>query len=305
MKKILPFVLLLLIFSCGNTDGVSPKPEVELEFYQSMIHDGNERTYFVHLPQSYNPSIAYPLVFAMHGGGRLGYEGVAGQSELSDLSDQENFIVVYPEGIRTLGFRTWNAGNCCPLATDLGTDDVGFIIALLENLQLEISINPKRVYATGFSNGGQLAYKLANEHPDKFAAISAVAGVLQDFPFSPLRNVPIIHFHSYLDETAPYFGGQSDAPNIDLDFPAVEETMDIIADQYNCTIIKETVFSDGDTYDQFRYSDCDEDVLIELYVSQDGGHSWPGGQAFSSTPISQHFNASKLMWAFFQKHELP
>jgi polyhydroxybutyrate depolymerase len=170
---------------------------------------------------------------------------------------------------------------------------------------LEIPINEKKVYATGFSNGGQLAYKLANRYPNKFAAVSAVAGVLQDFPFDPSRKVPIIHFHSYQDSTAPYNGGFSDAPFINFEFPSVDSTLLLIANNYNCGLIKQTIYSNPSTYDFFKYSNCDNNVQIELYVSQDGGHTWPGGQAFANMPITNHFNASDLMWEFFQNYELP
>jgi len=304
MKKILRLIAILSVIACTNEDTVSSE-NIVLEYEDSMIFDGLERTFFVHLPQAYDSSSSYPLIFAMHGGGALGYEGVEGQSELSELSDLENFIVVYPEGLEQLGFRTWNAGDCCPSATLLGTNDIGFINALLEKLKAELSVNDKKVYATGFSNGGQLAYKLANRYPHKFAAVAAVAGVLQDFPFDPERTVPIIHFHSYQDPTAPYNGGFSDAPLINFEFPSVEATLLMIANNYNCGRIKETVFSNPNTYDFFRYSDCDDNVVIELYVSQDGGHTWPGGQAFPNMPVTNHFNASNLMWEFFQNYQLP
>lgn len=306
MKKTLYILIILSIVACSKQDdNPIDNQDTELEYYDSMIFDGAERTYFVHLPQNYNSSASYPLIFVMHGGGSLGYQGVEAQSKLSDLSDAENFIVVYPEGLEQLGFRTWNAGDCCPSATLLGTDDVGFINSLLEKLKLELSINQKKVYATGFSNGGQLAYKLANRYPNKFAAVSAVAGVLQDFPFNPVRKVPLIHFHSYQDSTAPYFGGFSDAPLITFAFPSVDSTLLLIANNYNCNLMKQTIFSDSNTYDFFRYSDCDNNVQIELYVSQDGGHTWPDGQAFANMPITNHFNASSLMWEFFQNYELP
>ena len=305
MRKTLYIVIFLTLLACNKQDDKPNNPTIELEYYDSIIADGLERTYFVHLPISYNPSNSYPLIFAMHGGGLLGYEGIEAQSQLSELSDSENFIVVYPEGLQTLGFRTWNAGDCCPSATTLGTDDVGFINSLLEKLKLELSINSKKVYATGFSNGGQLAYKLANRYPNKFASVSSVAGVLQDFPFNPTIKVPIIHFHSYQDSTAPYYGGFSDAPNINFEFPSVDSTLLLIANNYDCEIIKQTIFTDSNTYDFFRYSDCDNNVQIELYVSQDGGHTWPGGQALPNMEITNHFNASTLMWEFFKNYELP
>jgi polyhydroxybutyrate depolymerase len=306
MKKIIFLLTITVLIACNKQDeNPNDNQNIELEYYDSMVFDGLQRTYFVHLPQNYNSSVSYPLIFAMHGGGALGYQGIEGQSQLSELSDLENFIVVYPEGLERLGFRTWNAGDCCPSASALGTNDIGFIDALLEKLKLEISINEKKVYATGFSNGGQLAYKLANRYPNKFAAVSAVAGVLQDFPFDPSRKVPVIHFHSYQDPTAPYNGGFSDAPFINFEFPSVDSTLLLIANNYNCGFIKQTIFSNPTTYDFFRYSNCDNNVQIELYVSQDGGHTWPGGQAFANMPITNHFNASNLMWEFFQNYELP
>lgn len=302
IRYILAFITL---FACNKQDDNPINTKIDLEYYDSIDHEGLERTYFVHLPASYNTSISYPLIFAMHGGGLLGYKGIEGQSQLSQLSDSENFIVVYPEGLKTLGFRTWNAGDCCPSATLLETDDIGFINSLLDKLKIELSINSKKVYATGFSNGGQMAYKLANRFPNKFAAVSAVAGVLQDFPFNPSRKVPIIHFHSYQDLTAPYNGGLSNAPNINNNFPSVDSTMRIIANNYNCSLIKKTIFSNTNTYDFFRYSDCDNNVRIELYVSQDGGHTWPGGKALTNNEITNHFNASSIMWEFFKNYELP
>lgn len=306
MKKLLFLLILATLLSCDKqVENPTGNQNIELEYHDSMVFDGMERTYFVHLPEGYNHSISYPLIFAMHGGGALGYQGVEGQSQLSELSDLEKFIVVYPEGLEQLGFRTWNAGDCCPSASAIGTDDIGFINALLEKLKIELSINDRKVYATGFSNGGQLAYKLANRYSDKFAAVSAVAGVLQDFPFNPSRKVPIIHFHSYQDATAPYNGGFSDAPFINFEFPSVDSTLLLIANDYNCAQIKETMFSDPNSYDFFRYSDCDNSVILELYVSHDGGHTWPGGQAFAGMPITNHFSASHLMWDFFQNYELP
>jgi polyhydroxybutyrate depolymerase len=159
MKKIIFLLTITALMACNEQDeNPNDNQNIELEYYDSMVFDGLERTYFVHLPQNYNSSVSYPLIFVMHGGGALGYQGIEGQSQLSELSDLENFIVVYPEGLEQLGFRTWNAGDCCPSASALGTNDIGFIDALLEKLKLEIPINEKKVYATGFSNGGQLAY---------------------------------------------------------------------------------------------------------------------------------------------------
>jgi polyhydroxybutyrate depolymerase len=116
--------------------------------------------------------------------------------------------------------------------------------------------------------------------------------------------VPIIHFHSYIDSTAPYFGGFSDAPNINFEFPSVDSTMQLISTHYNCALKMDTVFSQPNSYDHFRFSFCQDEAEIELYVSRDGGHTWPGGQALPGMQVTQHFDASALMWDFFMNYSL-
>ena len=293
MKKVLLQITLLLLvsnLSFGQTN-----------VYDSIYVGGRWRTYLTHLPTGYNASTNYPLVLAFHGGSPLGYQSIQFQSGLSQKADTSNFIVVYPEGVKVAGNRTWNAGGCCAPATTLNIDDVGFVNSLLNNLFSTRPIDTTRVYATGFSNGSLLCYRLANQLTHRFAAIAPVAGDLMYYPWNPSRAIPIISFHSYLDLNVKYFGGVT-VGSTGTYFPPQDSMFNIFSSNYNCTILKDTLYHNVSQYDHFKYSNCSCNSIIEQYVSYDGEHSWPGGQATGGVTVSNQFSATYLMWQFFQNY---
>ena len=223
------------------------------------------------------------------------------QSRLSEKSDSAGFIVVYPEGLKIAGNRTWNAGGCCAPATSLNIDDVGLVNSLLNTLIKSRSIDSTKVYATGFSNGALLSYKLANQLTRRFAAIAIVEGDFVSYPWQPLRPIPIISFHSYLDQNVKYYGGFTTGTTGTY-FPPQDSMFTIISSNYLCSVKKETLFHDASKYDHFKYSNCSGNVVIEQYVSYDGEHSWPGGLSLSGVVVSNQFSATYLMWKFFQNY---
>ncbi len=273
----------------------------QTDVYDSINVGGRWRTYMTHLPAGYNAAKRYPLVFAFHGGSPLGYQSIQFQSRLSQTSDREGFVLVYPEGARIAGARTYNAGACCAPATTLNIDDVGFVDALLTTLLRARSIDSTRVYATGFSNGALLCYRLANELSSRIAAIAPVAGCLVTYPWAPRKTVPIISFHSYLDQNVKYQGGVTTGTTGTY-FPPQDSMLGVIGSDYLCTVRKDTLHHEQGRYDQFLYSDCTCGAVIEQYVSYDGEHSWPGGQATGTVTVSDQFNATDLMWQFFTKY---
>jgi polyhydroxybutyrate depolymerase len=70
----------------------------------------------------------------------------------------------------------WNSGDCCGSAQWNGVDDVGFLLAVLDDVSERTTVDATRVYATGLSNGAMMAYRLAAEASDRIAAIAPVAG---------------------------------------------------------------------------------------------------------------------------------
>jgi len=118
--------------------------------WDSVIVDGHKRDYKVHVPKSYDKSAAVPLVIALHGGGGRTWS-MERLTKFSTLSDKEGFIVVYPEGYE----KQWNDGREADniRAQKLNLDDVGFISKVIDAIEEKYSIDKKRVYAAGISNG--------------------------------------------------------------------------------------------------------------------------------------------------------
>ncbi len=168
---------------------------------RTIVSGGLSRTYLVHVPASYTGAAPVPLVVDMHGftstaNVQRAISGFLGQSDL------HGFIATWPQGVN----NSWNGGVCCSTATD----DVAFIRALVENMKVEASIDVKRVYATGLSNGGAMSHRLACEAADVFAAAAPVAFPISIVPTAnctPSRKIPVLTFMGLTDTIVPYGGG--------------------------------------------------------------------------------------------------
>jgi polyhydroxybutyrate depolymerase len=162
-----------------------------------------QRTYLVHAPPGYTGKTAVPVVFDFHG---LSGNG-AQQKSLSrwdKVGDAEGFIMVYPDGVD----KAWNAGLCC--ANDTTIDDVAFVRAIIKALQASACIDPKRIYATGCSNGGGMSYKLACEAADVIAAVAPVDFDCVDGSScsmcKPTRPITEVQFRGTSDQLVAYDG---------------------------------------------------------------------------------------------------
>jgi len=120
-------------------------------------------------------------------------------------ADSDGFIVAYPNGTGKLRRRqlTWNAGDCCGDAWEYGVDDVAFFPALTARLKAELKVDPLRVYAAGFDNGGMMAQRLACDLSDKVAAAASVAGALPP-ACRPAQPVSVMLIHGTADQWVPY-----------------------------------------------------------------------------------------------------
>jgi len=171
-----------------------------------VVADSAERSALLHLPAKFDPRRYYPVVFGFHGG--LGNaEGYIANSRLFDKAEAAGFVAVCPEGTPVIGnHRVWNSGSEY-VRSSRGADDVGFTRALLNAVMTRVGIDRKRVYATGFSNGGQMDYRLALEASDIIAAIAPMSGATLSEGAEPPRPVPVMHFHGTTDTVYPFDGG--------------------------------------------------------------------------------------------------
>lgn len=295
----------------GSAGAAAPGP-VMLEpgdYERHVTHQGLKRRYLVHVPRQADPQKPFPLVLAFHGGGGHA-EFMADEARygLIGKADKEGFVVVFPNGYSRLPrgrFATWNAGACCGAARDENIDDVGFVRAMVAAVGEQVPIDPARIFATGMSNGGMMSHRLACEASDLFRAVAAVAGTDATMNCSPSRPVSVLHIHARDDTHVLFNGGAGkdafrDASKI-TDFVSVPETMARWVRRNHCSSAPPTVRAWSGARCE-TYTGCVSNVALQLCVTDEGGHSWPGAQRVrrGKEPASQALDANDVIWAFFR-----
>lgn len=281
------------------------------DFTFSLTSSGVERFYKVHVPKSYSASRPAPLLLVLHGGG--GDMSIQATEEFYhqiSKSESEGFIAVFPNGVSAFKsgkLATWNAGRCCGRARDTKSDDVSFLRDVIKKTRSQLSIDPRRIFATGMSNGAMMAYRLACEMPDTIRAIAAVAGTDNTETCHPAQPVSILHIHARNDDHVLFEGGAGknafrDSSKV-TNFASVPSTIEKWRGLDGCdaTAKPERVLEKkGATCD--LYKSCKGGSRVQLCVIDDGGHSWPGGKKPSrlegGTP-STAISANDVMWTFF------
>jgi polyhydroxybutyrate depolymerase len=272
----------------------------------SIVHDGLTRMYRVHVPQKYSAAAPAPLVLAFHGGGGdMNYQATDKYYGLISKSEAEGFVVVFPNGFSKLNsgkLATWNAGTCCASARDENVDDVGFVRKIIGNATRQLSIDRSQIYATGMSNGGMMAYRLACEMPDTFKAIAAVAGTDNTTICAPKVPISILHIHARNDDHLLYNGGAGktfrDQSKVS-DFISVPATISKWVKLNSCNPAPLRVLETPGAFCD-KYSQCQGNTAVQLCVTETGGHSWPGGtKPRGDEPASQAISADDVMWTFF------
>ena len=158
----------------------------------------------MYVPENYISEKPASLLFNFHGGGSDGL-GHFYVSDMRSIADTANVILVYPDGY----YGVWNSSLPSNPVTKNTTDDFGFISKMINEISSEFNINTLRIYATGFSNGGDMSYALANILSDKFAAVAPVAG-LADRHTAQNSNpsaTAVLSIHGTRDSDRPYFSG--------------------------------------------------------------------------------------------------
>lgn len=245
---------------------------------QSMDFGGRRRWWLVHEPAT-SATGPLPVVLVLHGGGGHPANAEA-MSGMSELSDREGFLAVYPAGTGLFRRRllTWDSGNCCGYAMKEEVDDSGFLAALIERLVKEKRADPKRVFMTGMSNGAMMTQRFACEHADLVTAIAPVAGQLNVPKCEPSRPVAVLMIHGLADEHAPYAGGTGKKS---------------VKDRVDRSVAESAAL----------WEKAGSSVTV---VTHPGGHIWPGGKAglrFGNVdPILPEPKATELMWRFFRRH---
>jgi polyhydroxybutyrate depolymerase len=282
----------------------------------TIKHGGRERSAIVHMPARAAVKRALPVILNFHGGGGHGANEQQ-YSLLDNLADRENFIAVYPNGTGRFGEKllTWNAGSCCAYAALNNIDDVGFVRALLAELSSQLLIDRRRVYATGMSNGGMMAHRLAAEASDLIAAIAPVAGGMVLPTIKTSRAVPVTHFHSTDDPRALYGGGLGlpfPMTKSQVFHPNIDEMIAKWVKHNSCAaapaVTDRRADRAGHTAMKYVYSNCRDGAEVVLWKLTGAGHVWPGGKQKIMErilgPSIDIVDANQEMWNFFSRFSL-
>jgi polyhydroxybutyrate depolymerase len=276
---------------------------------RTIAFGGFERTYLVHVPQRAGRG-PMPLVVALHGQGGSG-SNILEQGHWVAKAEAEGFVVVAPEGLaenpnrraRFLGNRrSWNSGDLTGSpASARGTDDSGFIRAVIEAVRAEHGIDGRRIYVTGFSNGAAMAFRVGVDLSDIVAAIAPVAnGLLMDA--RPLaKPVPLLMIWGLDDPLNPYAGGPVKRQSETVLRPSAEASLTTWSRLLACPRAP-TVQQIGADVTRRAYTGCaggSEALLISVAGL---GHQWPGGEVklrLISGRGSKTINATDAIWTFF------
>jgi polyhydroxybutyrate depolymerase len=277
---------------CGKPAPVRPGTDA----LETVVSGGLTRSYLLYLPPDYRSTSSYALVLNFHGHNSNAF-AQAYISGFTALAREQDFIVAYPQGLRGPDGKTgWATG--LPLRAPV--NDVLFVSDLLSHLQATLCINPQRIYATGFSNGGGMTDLLACKLARRIAAFASVSG-----SYPPVlggcdaqRAVPIMEFHGTADSIVPYKGNPLKGE------PPIPLWLHQWALRDDCTKGPLTFYRSRRVIGQ-EWTDCKGDAVVIGYRILGEGHRWPvilfdvrtGKGVYPGT-------ASDLIWSFFQSHSL-
>ena len=265
---------------------------------ETIQHGGMTREYRLYVPAMYDGTEAVPLVFNLHG-----YTSNAQQQELygnfTAIADTANFIIVHPEGtVDGSGQQWWNAFDA------FTPDDVGFVSAMIDELDQNYNIDLNCVYSTGMSNGGFMSFELACSLGNRIAAVASVTGAMPVGKFNSCnapKPTPIMQIHGTNDATVPYAGNTTMEP--------IEDIVDFWVAQTNCdptpvvTNMPDIDMSDGSTAEHYLYTGGDQNTTVEHYKIINGEHTWPGAPI--DIGVTNHdIDASVEIWRFFRQYKL-
>lgn len=263
----------------------------------SLMSGGINRTFRFHLPAAgVQPNS--PLLICYHGTGGTG-AGMENLTGFDAVSDQQNFIVVYPDGVTIGGSKQWNVyADDLPGHAGVGDnnapDDVLFTQDLIQYFTQNYQVDCKRVYATGLSNGAFMCYYLALAIPNKIAAIAPVAGLLwgDNNYINSFTNqkMPVFHVHGVDDNVVS-------PPNLAWPYP-----MFLFMSKDGCDPAMPNALhsypnlnQNDQLFEDFDYpSNCNTGTDY-IYVYINGlGHAWPQDADFN-TPLE--------IWNFVEKYQ--
>lgn len=255
----------------------------------TITYGGLRRTAIVHVPRDYTGG-SRPLVIGLPGANGHGRE-FAEFSGLRKLSETAGFVGLFPTATGQRPF--WNIA-----AFKSGADDVGYIEALIDELEASGCADPARVYATGVSNGGGMSALLGCRLADKLAAIAPVAGGYKTLPpCAPARPLPVLEIHGSRDPIVPYAGRPPDR------LGSVPRFLVSWAQRDGCQPGAHRSEIGPATIESV-WVGCTPGTTVIGIKLYGAGHMWPGSHPLGAQGPT-NLVAATTVWNFFKRYKLP
>ena len=275
------FIVLVVMLGCTST-GICQSTETV------NIGRGDVKVY---VPSSYDKSKPLPLIVALHGFS-ANSSIIERYWRLQDLVDAKQFLLCLPNGTKnSKGQRFWNATDMCCDTEDSGTDDSGYLLALVEHIESTYVVDPLSIHFAGHSNGGFMSYRMACDHAEKIASIVSLAGAtyIDNSEHVPSEPVHVLQIHGTLDTVIKYDGGcwKGDC------YPSALKSVEVWAKFNNCkmpsievgTLDLDAFIPDSETT-IVRYEPNGEyGCVSELWAIQDASHAPSFNQSFPARII--------------------
>ncbi len=294
---------------CGFSTAAAEDAGSASDTVHTVISGGLKRSYLLHLPAKPAAGTALALVIGLHGGLGSG-KNFRHMTGFDALADAKGFIVAYPDGMH----RHWADGRGVNWADQHGVDDVAFISSLIDDVERIATVDTRRVYATGISNGGLMCERLGLELGARIAAIAPVAGnmptaLAQSLP-AAIPAMPVLIMNGTADQLMPYDGGVvagdlGTVLSVDATI-ALWRTLNHVErlGQPIATTLPDLDQHDGCTVDEAIYPGQQRTQVVLCKIIG-GGHTWPSeppDMLISRGLICRDISASAKIWEFFAAH---
>ena len=241
---------------------------------------GYNRTYQVHTPPSYDPSLRYPVI--------LSFDGIDGSGDrmqhYSGL-DGLNALVVYPDSlVAKQGFTAWQGA---PYSLD-GDLDIEFVRGILSTLPSQYCTDSSQTFAVGMSNGGSFATLAGCELGNQIRAVASVSGANYSTCSPEQRSPSLLVIHSTEDPQIPFSG------SIERNLPQMPEWVDQQVEERHCETATEPTTDQDTTF--YTWLDCDDTSMVRFVVVHNQPHGWVSIP--QTTPSVK--NTADYIWKFFE-----
>lgn len=294
---------LLVLLGCSSTESAvtkdsGPSPE-------DHVFGGERPVAFFRAPEGADPKKPLPLVMVLHGYGASGLLQSV-YFRLDKLVDSKQFLLVAPDGSPNKGAaRFWAAVDGCCESGGKKVDDVKYLTGLVEEIASVWSVDRKRVYLVGHSNGGAMAYRLACEptHPFAAAFLLAPAYFAADTRCAPTMPISLRHLHGTADETVSYDGGSIDLLGPTLTYVSAPKAVEAWAKLNGCAAAADEsaapldldLDAPGAETKITRYPSCRSGVATELLSMTGSKH----------VPLNLTPELGQQVWSFLESHPRP